>query len=112
MILSNKRGENMLNTLSVLTDYLPIVLYVLIFGIISYFVSIPIAKRNKKKLFILPGVLLAITAILAIFAFATNDWGALGYFILGALAFGGFIASLIASLILYFKGTENSQKKD
>lgn len=94
------------------TQYLPIVLYVLIFGLISYFISIPIAKKNKKNLFILPGVLLVITLILIVSAYATNDWGALGYFILGALALGGFIASLAASLILYFKGTENSQKKD
>lgn len=102
----------MILTSESLTQYLPIVLYVLIFGIISYFVSIPIAKKNKKKLFILPGVLLAITAILAISAFATNDWGALGYFILGALAFGGFIASIVASLILYFKDFNTSEKKD
>jgi uncharacterized membrane protein YcjF (UPF0283 family) len=37
-----------------------------------------------------------------VFAFLTNDWGALGYLILGAIAVASFVGSVIASLILYF----------
>ena len=83
-------------------SYYPIALYVLVFGLISYFVTLFIIKRNKRMFLIIPIIFLVLTIILAVSAFLADDWGALGYLLLAFLAGGGFLSSLVSSLIIYF----------
>jgi uncharacterized membrane protein YcjF (UPF0283 family) len=85
-----------------ITEFIPIVLYVGIFAIVSYFISNLLAKKKKILLLLIPGITLALALLMIVFAFLTNDWGALGYLILGAIAVASFVGSVIASLILYF----------
>lgn len=83
-------------------SYYPIFIYVLVFGLISYFITLLIVKRNKRMFLIIPIIFLILTIILGGSAFLADDWGALGYLILAFLAGGGFLGSLVSSLIIYF----------
>lgn len=85
-----------------ISEYLPIIIYVSIFGLISYFISYFLAKKRIILLLVIPGISLAIASLLLVLGFLSNDWGALGYLIYGAIAVASFIGSSIASLILYF----------
>ncbi|MBN2890920.1 MAG: hypothetical protein JXL97_03560 [Bacteroidales bacterium] len=98
-------------SLSIL-QYYPILIYILVFALISYFISKALAKKNVKMLLVIPLVLLGFTLVFGVAAFLTNDWGALGYFLLAALGLGGFVSSSISSIILYYTKFKNPTKKD
>lgn len=102
MVIFSKTVEEKQIMILAITEFLPIILYVGIFGVISYFISNLLAKKKKILLLLIPGITLALALLLFSSAFLTNDWGALGYFILGAIAVASFVGSVIASLILYF----------
>ncbi|MGD9964642.1 MAG: hypothetical protein AB7S96_04740 [Candidatus Izemoplasmatales bacterium] len=82
--------------------YYPIFIYVLVFGLISYLITLFIIKKNKRMFLIIPIIFFILTIILGGSAFLTDDWGALGYLILAFLAGGGFLSTLVSSLIIYF----------
>ncbi len=102
----------MTRTLSVITEYFPVVLYLIIMGLISYFISLKISKRNIKLLLTIPLIFLGFTIILGVSGLITNDWGAIGYLILAVLSLGAFLSSLVSSLIIYFTKFKNNEKKD
>ncbi|MGE4378668.1 MAG: hypothetical protein AB7E16_02010 [Candidatus Izemoplasmatales bacterium] len=83
-------------------SYYPLFIYVLVFGLISYFITLFIIKKNKRMFLVIPIVFFILTIILGGSAFLADDWGALGYLILALLAGGGFLSSLVSSLIIYF----------
>jgi hypothetical protein len=60
-------------------EYYPIVIYILVFALVSYFISKALAKKNVKMLLSIPLILLAFTLVFGVAAFLTDDWGALGY---------------------------------
>ncbi|MDD3713211.1 MAG: hypothetical protein PHZ28_06945 [Candidatus Izemoplasmatales bacterium] len=91
----------MTTTLMSLTEYLPIIIYVLVAILISYFITKKVAKKNKLSLLILPGIFLALTLVTGTFGMIVNDWGALGYLIIAVLSLGALVGSLVSSLIVY-----------
>ncbi|MDY0010812.1 MAG: hypothetical protein RBR96_03660 [Candidatus Izemoplasmatales bacterium] len=91
----------MTTTLMTLTEYLPVIIYVLATILISYFITKKIAKNSKLHLLILPGIFLVLTLVTGAFGMIVNDWGALGYLIIASLSLGALIGSLISSLIVY-----------
>ncbi|MGD9761624.1 MAG: hypothetical protein AB7U52_04235 [Candidatus Izemoplasmatales bacterium] len=102
----------MTRTLSVITEYFPVVLYLIIMGLISYFISLKISKRNIKLLLTIPLIFLGFTIILGVSSLITNDWGALCCLILAVLILGAFLSSLVSSLIVYFTKFKNNENKD
>ena len=102
----------MIRTLNVFAEYYPVAIYLMVMGLISYFISFKISKKNKKRLLILPIIFLGFTIILGVSGLITNDWGALGYLILAVLSLGAFISSLVSSLVIYFTKFKNQEKKD
>jgi hypothetical protein len=101
IVKKKRRDDELTTTLMTLTEYLPIIIYVLITILISYFITKKIAKNNKLNLLILPGIFLILTIVTGTFGMIVNDWGALGYLIIAALSLGALIGSLISSLIVY-----------
>ena len=102
----------MVRTLNGITEFYPVAIYLIVMGLISYFISLKISKKNKKQLLTLPIIFLGFTLILGVSGFITNDWGALGYLILAVLSFGAFLSSLVSSSIIYFIKFKNQEKKD
>jgi lipid-binding SYLF domain-containing protein len=88
---------------NIFTQNLPAIIFVLAFGLFSYFISRAIAKKDLKLVFLIPGIMLVVTIVFGALGLLANDWSALGYLIIASLAAGAFIGSLVASLILYFQ---------
>jgi len=87
---------------NIFSQYLPMIIFLLVFGFISYFISKLIAKKDIKLVFVFPGIMLLLTLVFGFLTFLSNDWGSLGYLIIAAISLGGFVSSLVSSLILYF----------
>lgn len=96
-----RRDDELTTTLMTLTEYLPVIIYVLATILISYFITKKIAKNSKLHLLILPGIFLVLTLVTGAFGMIVNDWGALGYLIIASLSLGALIGSLISSLMVY-----------
>lgn len=94
-------------------EYLPLAIYILIVSGISYVITLFIAKKNKKVIFLLPIMFFVLSVLLVVYAFIADGWDKLGYFILAMLSIGAFIGSFISSLLIYFskKSDEKNQVK-
>ena len=73
----------------------------------TYGMTLLLIKINKKLTFLLPILFGILSIIFWVSAFLSNDWGALGYFIMGGLSVLVVIGSLISSMMIH-----NKQKKE
>lgn len=90
-------GEGLLSQITIMSIALLIA-----FGA-SFVITFLLIKINKKLVFGLP-VLSMISAIYFwVSGLLANDWGALGYLIIGILSIIALIGSIASSLIIYFK---------
>lgn len=75
-------------------------------GLINFWLSGVISKKNKWLVFIIPGIVLAISVAFLILGITANDdtgWAALGYLLISGFTLFVFIGTLISSIILFFR---------
>lgn len=78
----------------------------------SFVITFLLIKISKKLVFGLP-ILSLVSAIYFWGAgLLSNDWGALGYLIIGVLSIIALIGSVASSLIIYFKWIKPKKTKE
>jgi hypothetical protein len=93
---------------NIVTQILTVVVSILLGAGFSYIITLLIMKISKKLIFIIPILSFLSSAFFWVLAFITDGWGALGYFLYGALLGLFFIGALISSIILWRR---NSRRK-
>jgi hypothetical protein len=89
--------------LSIFTEFGPIAIAAVISGVISYFISFLLMKIHRLLIFLIPGILGILSILLLIMGLMAEDWSILGIYILFSFALIGFVGTLVASLILWFR---------
>lgn len=72
------------------------------FGV-SYLFSLLLSKINRKLIFALPLLLVAIAVIFWVLGLVASGWDALGFLLMGSFALIGALGSLISSIVLWKK---------
>lgn len=75
-------------------------------GLINFWLSGVLSKKNKWLVFIIPGIVLAISVTFLVLGITANDdtgWAALGYLLISGFTLFVFIGTLISSIILFFR---------
>lgn len=89
-----------------LETYLSVVFIFLVSGLINFWLSGVLSKKNKWLVFIIPGIVLSISVAFLILGITANDdtgWAALGYLLISGFTLFVFIGTLISSIILFFR---------
>lgn len=89
-----------------LETYLSVVFIFILSGLINYWLSGVLSKKNKWLVFIIPGIVLSISIAFLILGITANDdtgWAALGYLLISGFTLFVFIGTLISSIILFFR---------
>ncbi len=90
-------GEGLLSQITIMSIALLIA-----FGA-SFVITFLLIKIDKKLVFGLPVLSLISAIYFWVSGLLANDWGALGYIIIGILSIIALIGSIASSLIIYFK---------
>lgn len=86
--------------------YLNIFFIFLASGLINFWLSGVLSKKNKWLVFIIPGIVLSISVAFLILGITANDdsgWAALGYLLISGFTLFVFIGTLISSIIRFFR---------
>ncbi|WP_196369486.1 hypothetical protein [Acholeplasma laidlawii] len=86
--------------------YLNMIFIFLASGLINYWVSGVLSKKNKWLVFIIPGIVLSISSAFLILGITANDdtgWAALGYLLIFGFTLLIFIGTLTSSIICFIR---------
>ncbi|WP_264229295.1 hypothetical protein [Acholeplasma laidlawii] len=86
--------------------YLNMIFIFLASGLINFWLSGVLSKKNKWLVFIIPGIVLSISIAFLILGITANDdtgWAALGHLLISGFTLLVFISTLISSIILFFR---------
>lgn len=75
-------------------------------GLVNFWLSGVLSRRNKWLVFVIPGIVLIISLAFLILGITTNDnsgWAALGYLLIFGFTLLIFIGTLVSSVILLLR---------